>query len=82
MSWMLKRLGQLICGLNGHTNVYHFERNRLSLCCLNCGHQTEGWAIRSDADPASAAGRFARARAIRPRLSFAHRPGGTGPAAT
>lgn len=33
------------CGLMGHATVLHFERRRISLRCLHCGHETPGWAI-------------------------------------
>jgi hypothetical protein len=38
-------LQQLMCGLRGHESVLCFERHRLSLRCLSCGHQTTGWAL-------------------------------------
>lgn len=36
---------RLLCGLQGHTGVLHFEPTRLSLRCLRCGAETPGWAI-------------------------------------
>jgi hypothetical protein len=41
-------LRQLPCALRGHDEVMHFERNRLSLRCLSCGHQTAGWCFGPD----------------------------------
>ena len=46
MTWGMQGLQQLMCGLRGHHTVRHFERNRLSLQCLSCGHQTPGWILR------------------------------------
>jgi hypothetical protein len=45
------RLQQGICALQGHNPLLHFETNRLSLRCANCGWHTPGWNIdgRSDA---------------------------------
>ena len=37
--------GQMVCGLGGHAMMLHFESNRLSLHCANCGRTTPGWAI-------------------------------------
>jgi hypothetical protein len=48
MTKTLKWLRQLTCGLRGHDEVLHFERNRLSLRCLSCGHQTAGWNLARD----------------------------------
>jgi hypothetical protein len=45
MRWLLERLRRLPCTLRGHHNVLHFERDRLSLCCLWCGHRTQGWSL-------------------------------------
>jgi hypothetical protein len=38
----------MICGLRGHDEVLHFERHRLSLRCLSCGHETTGWSLESE----------------------------------
>ena len=40
-AWMSRTL----CGLGGHVMVRHFERDRISLECLSCGHRTAGWAV-------------------------------------
>jgi hypothetical protein len=36
---------QSLCGLRGHTMLRHYEPNRLSLKCLECGRETAGWTI-------------------------------------
>ena len=38
-------LFQAGCGLGGHTMAMRFEKTRMSLQCLNCGHTTPGWTI-------------------------------------
>ena len=48
MNWTMQTLDRVLCGLHGHEAVLHFERNRLSLRCLNCGHQTTGWILQSE----------------------------------
>ena len=48
MTWILQRVQRVMCGLRGHDTVLRFERHRLSLRCLNCGHETTGWSLRPD----------------------------------
>jgi hypothetical protein len=38
-------LRQLYCALRGHENYLHFEKNRVSLQCIGCGHESPGWTI-------------------------------------
>jgi hypothetical protein len=38
-------LAQARCGLGGHTMAMRFEKTRMSLQCLSCGHNTPGWTI-------------------------------------
>ena len=42
-------LSQARCGLGGHTMAMRFEKTRLSLHCLSCGHNTPGWTIQASA---------------------------------
>jgi hypothetical protein len=42
------RVGQVLCGLQGHDSVLHFERNRVMMRCTSCGHDTPGWEISGD----------------------------------
>jgi hypothetical protein len=48
MNWTTHNLQRIMCGLRGHEAVLHFERHRLSLRCLNCGHETTGWILESE----------------------------------
>jgi len=36
---------QARCGLGGHAMAMRFEKTRVSLQCLGCGHNTSGWTI-------------------------------------
>ena len=36
---------QFVCGLHGHDELFHFDRERLSLFCASCGHQSAGWRV-------------------------------------
>ncbi len=42
VSWFRR----FVCGLQGHERLMHFERGRLSLKCISCGHESPGWDIR------------------------------------
>ena len=34
---------QMFCGFQGHDNLMQFERERVFLRCVSCGHETPGW---------------------------------------
>lgn len=36
---------QTICALHGHDTFLHFERDRMSLKCVSCGHESPGWEL-------------------------------------
>lgn len=38
-------LRQAYCGLHGHDNLLQFEKERMFLRCVSCGHQTPGWEL-------------------------------------
>src|SRR5687767_15784183 len=40
-----RQLAQLLCGIQGHLVMMHFEPNKLSLQCSLCGYSTEGWEV-------------------------------------
>jgi hypothetical protein len=44
----MQSVRHMICGLRGHEAVLHFERQRLSLRCLSCGHETTGWSLQPE----------------------------------
>lgn len=39
-------LKRLICALQGHEEYLHFEKNRISLQCVACGHESPGWTVK------------------------------------
>jgi hypothetical protein len=49
MTWLFEPLCRLWCGLRGHHTVMHFENDRLSLRCLSCSYETNGWALQHGA---------------------------------
>lgn len=42
---VLDRLRQAICGLHGHDTLLAFHKDRMSLRCVSCGHETPGWEL-------------------------------------
>ena len=42
---VLDRMRQMWCGVRGHDTLLQFERNRLSLRCVTCGHESPGWSL-------------------------------------
>jgi hypothetical protein len=36
---------RLLCGVTGHDRLLQFDRQRISLRCIRCGHETRGWTI-------------------------------------
>ena len=40
-------LKRLLCALRGHEEYLHFEKNRVYLECVACGHESPGWTIDS-----------------------------------
>jgi hypothetical protein len=44
-SGLLGMIRRLYCGLHGHDNLMHFEKHRMYLQCVSCGHTTPGWSL-------------------------------------
>jgi hypothetical protein len=43
---MMDRMRQALCGiLHGHDNLLQFERDRMFLKCVSCGHESPGWEL-------------------------------------
>jgi hypothetical protein len=38
-------LRQALCGLHGHDSLLQFEKDRIFLKCVSCGHETPGWEL-------------------------------------
>ena len=38
---------RLVCAWRGHEDYLHFEKNRVYLECVACGHESPGWTIDS-----------------------------------
>jgi hypothetical protein len=64
---------QFLCGLRGHDNLMQFEKERLSLQCASCGHESPGWALTEAPPKVVLRGDARRHALIRPRLVSAER---------
>ncbi len=67
MARMVTRLGKVVCGLQGHDAVLHFEGSRVMMRCTSCGHDTPGWEITGHGPRLRYAG-DARRHTLKPRL--------------
>jgi hypothetical protein len=66
-------LRQTICGLHGHDTLLHFDKDRMALRCVSCGHETPGWEL-SEVRPTVTLRGDARRHALpRPHLVSARR---------
>lgn len=45
MADVLDRLGQFVCGMQGHEHMLQHDDGRLFLRCVSCGHQSPGWDV-------------------------------------
>ena len=46
---VVDRVRQIVCGLHGHDSLLQFERDRMYLRCVSCGHETPGWELNEEA---------------------------------
>jgi hypothetical protein len=42
---VVAKVRQMFCGMHGHDNLLQYERDRLFLRCVSCGHETPGWEL-------------------------------------
>ena len=42
---LLDHVQHWLCGLQGHDSLMQFERNRVFLKCMSCGHESAGWTV-------------------------------------
>ena len=68
----MDRLWQMLCGLRGHDTTLWLERERMSLRCASCGHETTGWELNGTPPTVTVRGN-PRRRVQRPHLIAARR---------
>jgi hypothetical protein len=64
MGW----LRQAFCGLHGHDSLLQFEKDRIFLKCVSCGHETPGWELTETRSARLAATEMQQRRAVSARL--------------
>jgi hypothetical protein len=42
---LMGSIRRLICAIRGHDDYLHFEKNRVYLECVACGHESPGWTV-------------------------------------
>jgi len=42
---LMESLRRLICAIRGHEDYLQFEKNRVYLQCISCGHESPGWTV-------------------------------------
>jgi hypothetical protein len=67
----MESLKQLYCALRGHEEYMHFDKNRMYLQCVSCGHESPGWTVEPTDRPARRfqVRRLARAGALIRRIA-------------
>jgi hypothetical protein len=69
----IDRVRELFCGVRGHDNLLQFQRNRMFLRCLSCGHQTPGWELNETPPTRISRRDTRRLTLVRPQLVNARR---------
>jgi hypothetical protein len=65
---------QMWCGMHGHDSLLQFERDRMFLRCVSCGHETPGWEINDAMTPVAASQPGSRTQPVlQPQLISAKR---------
>lgn len=64
---VLNQVRQSFCGLHGHDSLVQFERARMFLKCVSCGHESPGWTL-DEAPPTVTIRGNARHPALSPQL--------------
>ena len=65
---VVARVRQMLCGMHGHDNLLHFERDRMSLRCVSCGHESPGWSLTETPPTVTEVGDASRHAMVRPPL--------------
>jgi hypothetical protein len=65
---VVARVRQMFCGMHGHDNLLQFERDRMFLRCVSCGHESPGWALTETPPTVTEVGDASRHAMVRPPL--------------
>lgn len=65
---VIDRFRQMLCGLHGHDTLLQFDKDRISLRCVSCGHETPGWELNEVPPTVTARAEARRHTVARPHL--------------
>ena len=65
---VVARVRQMFCGMHGHDSLLQFERDRMFLRCVSCGHESPGWALTETPPTITEVGDARRHAIVRPPL--------------
>jgi hypothetical protein len=65
---LVARVRRMFCGMHGHDNLLQFERDRMFLRCVSCGHESPGWALTETPPTVTEVGDASRHAIVRPPL--------------
>ena len=65
---VVARVRRIFCGMHGHDNLLQFERDRMFLRCVSCGHESPGWALTETPPTVTEVGDATRHAIVRPPL--------------
>src|SRR5262245_41882637 len=63
----IDRLRQMLCGVRGHDVFMQFQRNRMFLRCVSCGHESPGWTLTETPPTVTVRGDARRHMLVRPQ---------------
>ena len=70
---VLNQVRQTFCGMQGHDSLVQFERDRMFLKCVSCGHESPGWELNETPPTVVARVESRRPALVRPQLIGARR---------
>ena len=62
------KMRQMLCAMHGHDNLLQFERERMFLRCVSCGHESPGWELTETPPTITEVGDASRHAMVRPPL--------------
>lgn len=65
---VVAKVKRMFCGMHGHDNLLQFERDRMFLRCVSCGHESPGWELTETPPTVTELGDANRHVIVRPPL--------------
>ena len=67
---VVAKVKQMFCGMHGHDNLLQFERDRMFLRCVSCGHESPGWELTETPPTVTEVGDASRHAIVRPLVGI------------